>query len=237
MSSPTTQPLGEILDWRPALTPQRQELRGSHVVLRPLEPAADAAALYALSHEPSGDPTIWTYLYEGPHADVEAFRRDLEAKAATDDPLFFVIADAANGRALGLLSYLAIVPDHGTIEIGHIWFGPQLKRTPAATEAIYLAAAHAFDELGYRRLEWKCNALNAPSRAAAERFGFMFEGVFLQHRVVKGRNRDTAWYAITDTRWPYVREAFNTWLAPANFGPDGQQRRSLRDLTGNITAT
>jgi len=207
------------------------------VVLRPLRPSADVAALYALSHEPTGDPTVWTYLYEGPFGDIAAYQTDLEARAASDDPLFFVITDAHDGRPLGMLSYLSIVPEHGSIEIGHIWFGPELKRTPAATEAIYLLAAHAFDELGYRRLEWKCNALNSPSRAAAERFGFVFEGVFLNHRVVKGRNRDTAWYAITDRRWPAVREAFMTWLAPANFGPDGRQRRSLREMTAKIRAT
>ena len=237
MSQATEQPLGETLDFKPAARPERRELRGRHVTVRPLNPAADVGRLYVLSHEPSGDPTIWTYLYEGPHASVEEFHRDLEIKAGSDDPLFFVITDASDGRPLGLLSYLAIVPEHGTIEIGHIWFGPELKRTPAATEAIFLVAAHAFDDLGYRRLEWKCNALNATSRAAAERFGFVFEGVFLQHRVVKGRNRDTAWYAITDKRWPYVREAFQSWLSPENFEPDGQQRRSLRSLTANIHAT
>jgi RimJ/RimL family protein N-acetyltransferase len=207
------------------------------VTLRPLDPARDAEELYAISHEPTGDPTIWTYLYEGPYAGVDEYRMDLEVKAVSDDPLFFVVADAVDGRLLGMLSYMSIVPDHGTIEIGNIWFSQALKRTPAATETIFLLAAHAFDDLGHRRLEWKCNALNAPSRAAAERFGFVFEGVFLQHRVVKGRNRDTAWYAITDQRWPAVKAAFEAWLAPQNFDPDGRQRRALRELTAQIPAS
>lgn len=125
------------------------------------------------------------------------------------------------------MSYLAIVPEHGSIEIGNIMFGPALQRTTAATEAIFLVAGHAFDDLGYRRLEWKCNALNGPSRRAAERFGFVYEGTFARHRVVKGRNRDTAWFAITDERWPGVRRAFQAWLAPENFDADGRQRRAL----------
>jgi RimJ/RimL family protein N-acetyltransferase len=136
-----------------------------------------------------------------------------------------------------MISYLSIVPEHGLIELGHIWFSRQLQRTPAATEAVYLLAKHAFQELGYRRLEWKCNALNAPSRNAALRFGFEFEGIFKQHRVVKGHNRDTAWFAITDKRWPAVNAAFETWLDPANFAADGSQLQSLRELTTKIFAT
>ena len=123
------------------------------------------------------------------------------------------------------------MPEHGAIEIGNIWFSPELQRTPAATETIFLLAKHAFDDLGYRRLEWKCNALNEPSRSAAIRFGFQFEGVFLNHRVVKGRNRDTAWFAITDQRWPAIRAAFEAWLSPENFDADGSQRSRLSELT------
>jgi hypothetical protein len=126
-----------------------------------------------------------------------------------------------------MASYLRITPEHGAVEIGHIWFGSTLKRTPAATEAIYLLARHVFDDLGYRRLEWKCNALNAPSRRAADRFGFTFEGVFRKQQVVKGRNRDTAWYAIVDDDWPPIRAGFEAWLAPENFDAEGRQRRSL----------
>ncbi len=125
---------------------------------------------------------------------------------------------------------MRITPEHGVIEIGHIWFGTALQRTPAATEAIYLLARHAFDDLGYRRFEWKCNAQNAPSCRAAERFGFTFEGIFRQHQIVKGRNRDTAWYSIVDGEWPAVGAGFERWLAPENFDDDGRQRRSLAEL-------
>jgi RimJ/RimL family protein N-acetyltransferase len=236
VSNRVDQPLGEALEWRAARRPERREHRGAHVVVRPLNPESDTEPLYALSHAPTGDPSIWTYLYEQPFADVRAYRDHLEARAAGEDPLFFVIADAQDGRPLGQVTYMSIEPEHGSIELGNIWFSPELQRTPAATEAIFLLAAHAFDELGYRRLEWKCNALNAPSRDAALRYGFVYEGTFRQHRVVKGRNRDSAWFALTDRRWPAVRAAFESWLAPANFGPDGAQARSLRELTVAIAA-
>jgi RimJ/RimL family protein N-acetyltransferase len=150
---------------------------------------------------------------------------------SSEDPLYFTLVDAVREKPLGLASYLRITPQFGVIEIGHIWFGPSLKRTTAATEAIFLLARHVFDDLGYRRLEWKCNALNAASRGAAERFGFAFEGVFRKHQVVKGRNRDTAWYAVTDERWPAIRAAFLAWLDPTNFDDEGRQRTSLRALT------
>ena len=139
-------------------------------------------------------------------------------------------------QAAGVASYLRITPDHGVIEIGHIWFGASLRRTSAATEAIYLLAAHAFDDLGYRRLEWKCDALNRASRRAAERFGFQFEGVFRQHMVVKGRNRDTAWFAITDEEWPAVRAGFRAWLSPSNRDDAGLQRRGLAELIDRARA-
>jgi RimJ/RimL family protein N-acetyltransferase len=230
------QPVGELLDWRPARTPERREHRGRQVTVRPLDPATDTDALYELSHAPTGDPSIWTYLYEQPFADVDAYRRHLEARASSADPLCFVIADAHDRRPLGQITYMSIEPEHGSIELGSIWFSPELRRTAAGTEAIFLLAGHAFDDLGYRRLEWKCNALNAPSRNAALRYGFVYEGTFRQHRVVKGRNRDTVWFAITDRRWPAVKAAFESWLAPENFGPDGTQVRSLRDLTAAIAA-
>src|SRR6202000_1638852 len=156
-----------------------------------------------------------------------AYQALLEKQAASDDPLFFTVTRAGDGRPLGVASYLAIVPEHGTIEAGHIWFGPELKRTVAATEAIFLLARHAFDDLGYRRLEWKCNALNAASRSAADPFGFAFEGVFRNHQIVKGRNRDTAWYAIIDADWPAIRAGFEHWLSAGNFYRDGIQRTDL----------
>jgi len=236
VTSAVQQPLGEPLDWHPRERPSRREHHGRRVILRPLDPERDADALYALSHEPTGDASIWTYLYEEPYADVGAYRESLQAKAASEDPLFFVITDAHDGRQLGQVTYMSIEPNHGSIELGNIWFSPELQRTPAATEAIFLLASHAFDDLGYRRLEWKCNALNAPSRNAALRYGFLHEGLFLQHRVVKGHNRDTAWFAITDRRWPAVRAAFEPWLAPENFGPGGEQLRALREMTAAIPA-
>jgi RimJ/RimL family protein N-acetyltransferase len=217
--------LGETVDWSSATRPDRTPLHGSHVVLRPVDPAGDAEPLYAVSR----DPGIWTYLFDGPYDSVETFRASLEAAAPLEDPLRLTIVQ--HGRPEGMASYMRIKPEHGVIEIGSIWFGTPLQRTTAATEAIYLLARHAFDDLGYRRLEWKCDALNEPSRLAAVRFGFAFEGVFERHMVVKGRNRDTAWYAITDQRWPSLRKAFETWLDPANFGADGRQGRSLRELT------
>jgi RimJ/RimL family protein N-acetyltransferase len=219
--------LGEELDWAPVPRPGREALRGAHVVVRPVT-AADAQALHAASHPPDGDPAIWTYLPYGPFEDAAGLERMLREAQASEDPLFFAIAPLPDERPLGVASYLRITPEHGVIEIGHIWFGSPLQRTTAATEAIYLMSARAF-ELGYRRLEWKCDALNAPSRRAAERFGFRFEGVFRKHLVNKGRNRDTAWYAITDDEWPAIRERYERWLAPENFDAAGRQRRSLGD--------
>jgi RimJ/RimL family protein N-acetyltransferase len=217
-------PLGEPLpDWKPAAHPGRGELRGRYVLLRPVDPLADAEPLFSVSR----DPEIWAYLFDGPYADVAGFRAMLAGVADLDDPFRYTLVPLASGRPEGMASYLRIEPHSGTIEIGNIWFGTPMQRTTAATEAIYLLASNAFDTLGYRRLEWKCIALNAPSRRAAERFGFTFEGVFEQHMVVKGRNRDTAWYAITDRRWPAVRAAFEAWLDPSNFDEEGRQRRGL----------
>ena len=223
-------PLGDPIEWTPARRPGRAPLRGEHVLLRPVEPARDVESLYAASHPPDGDLATWTYLPDGPYESVADMREALEAASASEDPLFFTLALLPDEQPAGIASYLRITPDHGVIEIGHIWFGAPLRRTTAATEAIYLLARHAFDDLGYRRLEWKCNALNAASRKAAERFGFTFEGVFRQSMVVKGRNRDTAWYAITDGEWPAIRAGFEAWLAPGNRDADGVQRRSLREL-------
>jgi RimJ/RimL family protein N-acetyltransferase len=233
-----TRPLGDPVDFVVPPRPAHAMQVGEHVILRALDPAADAAALYPLLHAPTGDPAVWDYLPDGPFPDIDSYRSYLEAQAASEDPLFFAITareerdgQAVPGEALGVLSLLSIVPEHGRIEVGHICFSPKLQRTVAATEAIFLVGRYAMDELGYRRYEWKCNALNAPSRSAALRYGFLYEGTFAQHQIVKGRNRDTAWYAITDGRWPAIREAFAAWLAPANFDADGQQRRSLRELT------
>jgi RimJ/RimL family protein N-acetyltransferase len=222
-------PLGERLDWGPVEPPRREKLRGSHVLLRPLDAAADTEPLHSVSHPLDGDEAIWTYLFEGPYESPGQMRQDLARAEKSDDPLFFSLVPLPGERPLGLASYLRIVPEHGSIEIGNIWFGPSLQRTTAATEAIYLLARHAFD-LDYRRLEWKCNALNAASRQAAERFGFTFEGIFRNHLVVKGRNRDTAWFAIADDDWPAIRAGFEAWLAADNFDPAGLQKRPLGEL-------
>jgi RimJ/RimL family protein N-acetyltransferase len=227
------QPVGELVMFAGARRPAREPIVGSEVSLTPLNPAADADPLYRLSHPPEGDVRIWTYLPDGPYADAGAYRAWLEAASQSSDPLFFSVM--VGGRPQGVVSYLAIVPEHGTIEIGNIWFGPALARTRAATETVYLLARHAFDDLGYRRLEWKCNALNAPSRRAAERFGFRYEGTFLAHRVIKGRNRDTAWFAVTEPDWPEIRRGFEAWLDPENFTSAHRQRRSLVQARGAST--
>ena len=212
--------------------PSRTPLRGGHVELRPLDAAADAEALFAVSHTPASDPAIWTYLPYGPYEDPGHMGELLEWAESSDEPLFFALVRVPDSEPTGMASYLNISTEHGVIEIGHIWFGGPLRRSTAATEAIYLLARRAFEELGYRRLEWRCNALNAASRRAAERFGFTFEGVLRNHMVVKGQNRDTAWYAMTDDEWPAIRAGFERWLAPENFGRDGQQERPLGELIG-----
>jgi RimJ/RimL family protein N-acetyltransferase len=227
--APIERPLGERIDWTAARRPERVALRGTYVLLRPVEATSDAQPLYTISHPPAGDPAIWTYLPDGPYESPEHLRQALTWAQSAEDFVYFTLVDLPRERVLGLASYLRIAPEHGSIEIGHIWFGAQLQRTTAATEAIYLLARHAFEDLGYRRLEWKCNALNAASRRAAERFGFTFEGVFRQHQIVKGRNRDTAWYAITDSDWPPIRAGFSAWLQDGNFDEHGRQVRSLRE--------
>jgi RimJ/RimL family protein N-acetyltransferase len=225
-------PLGEELDWKPAQRPARVPLYGSHILVRPVNAASDAAPLFSVSHPPDGDLAIWTYLPDGPYESPDHMRKTLEWAEAAEDRVYFALVDLPDERPMGLASYLGITPEFGVIEIGHIWFGVQLQRTTAATEAIYLLVRHAFDDLGYRRVEWKCNALNAASRRAAERFGFTFEGIFRKHQVIKGRNRDTAWYSITDEEWPAIRCGFDAWLAHENMDAEGQQRRSLGDLIG-----
>ncbi len=211
--------------------PERAPLAGADVRLEPVEVAAHGLSLYRLSHARAEDAALWTYLAYGPFATQDAFETWLGERSRSRDPLFFAIVPQPGGEAAGMASYLNIVPANGSIEIGHIWLAPPLQKTRAATEAIFLLARHAFDELGYRRLEWKCDALNAASRRAAGRFGFTYEGTFRQHMVVKGRNRDTAWFALLDRDWPAVRAAFERWLAPANFDAAGRQIAALSALT------
>lgn len=204
-------------------------LCGDRVTLEPLRASRHGDDLYAAAHD-ARDPRLWTYLGYGPWQDDRAgFDAHLAEQEASSDPRFYAVV-GEDGRAVGVVSYLRIEPAHGVIEIGHIWFGPALQRTPAATEVVYVLARHAFDDLGHRRLEWKCDAGNERSRAAARRFGFTFEGVFRQHQVVKGRNRDTAWFSMLDREWPAVRAAFEGWLAPENFDADGRQRAALAAL-------
>jgi RimJ/RimL family protein N-acetyltransferase len=227
------QPIGfAVPNWRPPPVPPRSSMEGRYCRLEPLDPARHASKLF----EADGADTTgrsWTYLAYGPFSDLASYRRWMETDCLGDDPLFFVVVDTAGGRPLGLLSYLRIAPAAGSIEVGHIHFSPGLQRTPAATEAMYLMMKTAF-ESGYRRYEWKCDALNAASRSAAQRLGLSFEGVFRQATVYKGRNRDTAWYAAIDAEWPELRQHFLSWLDPKNFDEHGQQRARLSDFTRPI---
>jgi RimJ/RimL family protein N-acetyltransferase len=216
-------PIDSPLAWTPVAAPQKRTIDGNYVRLEPVDPARHAEDLFELSR---GSPAIWTYLGYGPFADLAGFRAWLAERAQQSDPLFVTIVDRQSGRASGMASYLRITPADGVIEIGHIWFVPAIQRTCQATEAIFLLMREAFT-LGYRRLEWKCNALNAASRRAALRFGFTFEGIFRQHMIIKGRNRDTAWFAMMDHEWPAVRAGFESWLAPENFDAAGRQRTKL----------
>lgn len=217
-------------DWQPARVPTPTLLSGRYIRLQALDPAQHGDTLWQVLQGQDADPRLWDYLPYGPFADRASFDHWLAGCAASRDPLFFVVIEQASSRAVGLLSLLNSLPADGCSEIGHVIFGAPLQRTPGASEAVYLLARWAFEQLGYRRLEWKCNAENARSRRAAERFGFSYEGLFRQHRVVKGHNRDTAWYAMLDQEWPACRAAFERWLATANFAADGQQRQRLQDL-------
>jgi RimJ/RimL family protein N-acetyltransferase len=224
------QPVGFPLPgWAAPPVPPREPLEGRMCRLEPLDLDRHAAGLFA-ADAADADGRSWTYLAYGPFRTLSDYRAWMSATCLGADPLFFAIIDTADGKAAGLASYLRITPASGSIEVGHIHYSPRLQRVPAATEAMYLLMKRAF-ELGYRRYEWKCDALNAASRAAAQRLGLSFEGVFRQTTVYKGRNRDTAWYASIDADWPALREAFLTWLAPDNFDCPGRQRARLSDLT------
>jgi len=195
-----------------------------------LDPVRHGTDLFA-ANQLDVEGRNWTYLSVGPFADFAAYRAWLDKVAAEADPMFHAIIDLATAKAVGVAAYMRIVPAHGVIEVGHINYSPLLQRKPAATEAMYLMMRRVFDELGYRRYEWKCDALNAPSRAAALRLGFQYEGHFRQAVVNKGRNRDTLWFSIIDGEWPALKRAFETWLAPENFDEAGRQRRGLGELT------
>ena len=226
------QPIGPALpDWTPRPHPPRTPMEGRTCRVVPLDAEAHAAGLFA-AYSAAPDRRTWTYLPDEMPESEAAFRERLEARAASRDPLFQAILDRESGEPLGIAAYLRIDPANGVIEVGHLHYGPRLQRSPASTEAMALMMTRAFDELGYRRYEWKCDSLNAPSRAAALRLGFTFEGIFRNATVVKGRSRDTAWFSITDADWPKVRAGFEAWLDPANFDAEGRQRRGLAALRG-----
>lgn len=217
------------LNWRPARLPARESLQGQTVRLESLDPSRHGDDLFRAT---AGADSTWDYLAYGPFSGRDEFMRWLDQRAPLADPFTYAIVDREVGAARGLTSLMRIDAPNGVIEVGHIWLSPPLQRTRQATEALYLQARYVFDELGYRRFEWKCDALNEPSRRAAERFGFVYEGTFRQHMVIKDRNRDTAWFSIVDAEWPSRRAAFETWLSADNFDDGGRQRRSLAEIRG-----
>ncbi len=229
-SATAIQPIGPLVDAHPAKRPERVTLKGRWVTLLPLDAGAHAESLYEGSNGDAEREAVWTYLFDGPYAGLDEFRANIEAKARSIDPLFFAVIDNSSGRAVGYQTFLRIDPPNRVIEVGNILYTPAMQRTAGATEAQYLFAQYVFDELGYRRYEWKCNAHNAPSRRAAARFGFTFEGIFRQHMIVKGRNRDTAWFAMLDSEWPARKAAYERWLAPDNFDAEFRQKLKLSDL-------
>lgn len=210
--------------------PKRQRLEGKLILLEPLEAERHAGPLYAASHESEVAKRVWTYLPDGPFENFASFGEWAARMQSEPDRLFFALRDKQTERLGGMATYLDIRPAMGTIEVGYIWFAPFLQQTRQATEALFLMLRYAFDELKYRRMQWRCNTLNEKSRAAAVRLGFAFEGVFYQHMIVKGHNRDTAWYSILDYEWPRIRSNFERWLVPSNFDAQGRQKLSLRRL-------
>jgi RimJ/RimL family protein N-acetyltransferase len=223
-------PVGPSVDTREAAKPGKVTLAGRHAILERLNAARHGPALW---DEFKGRDELWTYSSQGPFADGAAFTAWLTQRAALEDPFYFTILNR-NGRALGVATLMEIRPAMRVIEVGHIVYGPRLQHSTLATEAQFLLARYAFETLGYRRYEWKCDALNVASRRAAERLGFTLEGVFRQHMILKGRSRDTAWFSMLDSEWPRLRTAFETWLAPDNFDTGGQQRRRLADIRNSL---
>jgi RimJ/RimL family protein N-acetyltransferase len=221
------QPIGEpVPGWSARPPPPRTAMTGRFCTVRPIDPERDAPQLFAAFAE-DRDCRMWTYLPREPYRSLADLRAWADAGSLTGDPLVHTIVDHATGEAVGTANYMRIEPASGVIEIGSITYSPRLQRRPAGTEAMYLMMRRVFDEFGYRRYEWKCNSLNEPSRNAATRLGFRYEGLFRQAQVVKGHNRDTAWFSIIDSEWPALRDSFERWLDPANFGPDGMQLRPL----------
>lgn len=227
------QPVGFVVPgWKPPAHPGRDPMPGRFCRLESLDPDRHARALFD-ANAADTEGRSWTYLPYGPFESFETYRAWMEQSCRRSDPLFFSILEGVGGVPAGLAGYLRIDPQAGSIEVGHLKFSPRMQRTPMATEAMFLMMQRAF-ELGYRRYEWKCHSLNAPSRAAALRLGFSFEGIFRQATVVKGRSRDTAWYSVIDQDWPRLRAAFEQWLSPANFDGQGTQRVALSELTRHL---
>jgi RimJ/RimL family protein N-acetyltransferase len=219
----------DLSAWTARPRPERRELEGRYVRLEPLDPPVHGDELFEAGSGAEAED-LWRYLRDGPYGDRTSFEDWLQWAVAADDPFFYAARDKGSARVEGRLAFMRIDQGNGVIETGHILFGPRLARTRAATEAIYLQARHVFEDLGYRRFEWKCDHANAASVQAALRLGFRFEGVFRQHMVVKGRNRDTAWFAMLDDEWPARKAVFERWLAPQNFDEAGVQRTSLNAL-------
>jgi RimJ/RimL family protein N-acetyltransferase len=215
-----------LLNWKPPALPSPVVLRGRYVTLEPLNPSHAEALWQAIQ----GQDQLWTWLAAGPYASTTEIIESLDRWREAEKAVLFAIIPADTKRASGWASLMRIESKHGVIEVGNVLFSPVLQRSRAATEAMYLMASHVFDTLGYRRYEWKCNALNAASQRAAERFGFTYEGIFRQHMVVRGRSRDTAWFSMLDHEWPDRKRAFEAWLDPANFDVQGKQKRSLTEI-------
>ena len=228
MTLETAKPVGAVVDPKPPGTlPDLRPLPGRWVRLDPLNFERHAPSLWASIDGKDDVDALWTYMAFGPFADQATFNDWLRARQAQKDAWFYAYVKRDTGEALGMGSFMRADPANGVIEIGAIWMSPRLQRTREATEAIYLMMRHAFDDLGVRRLEWKCDALNAASRRAAFRFGFTFEGIFEQHMIIKDRNRDTSWFAMLDKDWPKIRQRFETWLADGNFDPSGTEKSKL----------
>ena len=228
--SSETQPIGEpLLGWTPRLRPPATAMSGRYCIVEPLNVEAHGNALFEVLCTPQAK-SGWTYQRDEQPEDRDAFLSWLAANAASQDPMFHAIIDRGTGKAVGVASFMRMDPGNGLIEVGHIHYAPVMRRTPVGTEAMFLMMQRAFDELGYRRYEWKCDSLNAPSRRAAERYGFTFEGIFRQALVYKKRNRDTAWFAIVDRDWPAIKHVFEQWLDSANFDASGRQKRQLSDF-------
>lgn len=222
-----------LKNWTARQPPAREPLEGRLVRLEPLSASRHGDDLFAAATEGNAD-VRFRWLAESRPVSRPEFQEWLEKAEASADPLFFAVIDKTSGKAVGRQTLMRIDTANGVIETGNIHWGPRMQRTALSTEALFLFARYVFDDLGYRRFEWKCNNRNEPSKRTAERFGFMFEGVFRQHMIVKGENRDTAWYAIVDKEWPVCREAVQTWLDPENFDAAGGQRRRLEDIRGAL---